>query len=40
MGESKMSRLVYWIKKMFNRDMHCNAFCPTCEYYQACKLDN
>ena len=35
-----MRRIVYWIKKAFNKNIHCSAFCPTCEYYETCKLDN
>ncbi len=35
----KMSKLIYWIRMRFNRNMQCGSFCPTCEYYERCKYD-
>lgn len=34
-----MSRFFYWLKKAFNRRIGCKSFCPTCEYYEICRLD-
>lgn len=35
-----MKRFVYWIKKAFNKSIHCGSFCPKCEYYEVCRSDN
>lgn len=34
-----VKRIIYWIGKTIHRDKRCNSFCPSCKFYEQCKID-